>query len=457
MLWDAFLEKLADIYRLKGDCREAFLTRFAETNQKRSLKSLVVDLHTSEASLGRRMREVYETFASSYPELSKATGPTKFRILLNWLQNAFRHCQKTGEIPHLSELPESARRFADPCGIATHSSLQNVIGDFYIERPELESRCYQTLLQPGALVRLKALRQMGKTSLIHRVLSQLGDGEYRRTIFSLKLADSDRFSNLDKFLRWLCTQVSRELKLSPQLNEYWDEEDGGSKGNCTRYFEDYLLPADNSPLVLCLDDVDLVFNKPDIYEDFAALLRSWHERANSRPIWKQLRLAIVYSTEAYIPLNINQSPFNVGVPIELPELTREEIQQLAQQYSLNWSPEQIEQLIQLVGGHPHLVQQAFVDCKNSADRAVEDFLAIAPTEAGIYGNHLRLLWQKLREDLDLAIAFKKVVSTSTQMKLDPIQTYHLNRLGLVRLAGNEVQPRCELYRQYFRDRLGDIE
>ncbi|MDY7014451.1 MAG: AAA-like domain-containing protein, partial [Cyanobacteriota bacterium] len=233
--------------------------------------------------------------------------------------------------------------------------------------------------------------------------------------------------------------------------------DGGSKGNCTSYFEDYLLPADDSPLVLCLDDVDLVFPHPEIYEDFAALLRSWHERAKSRPIWQKLRLAIAHSTETYLPLDINQSPFNVGVPIELPELTREEISHLARKYGLNWNFTRIEQLFRLVGGHPSLVQQAFVDCQNYPDRAVEEFLAAAPTEAGIYGNHLRRCLQQLREDLKLAAAFKTVVAASTRVRLDPIQTYHLNRLGLVQLLGNEVQPRCELYRQYFRDRLGECE
>ncbi|MDY6781725.1 MAG: AAA-like domain-containing protein [Cyanobacteriota bacterium] len=454
MPWDTFLEQVADIYQLEGDCRVAFLTRFAQTHQRRSLKNIAINLHISEASLGRRMREVYEAFAPSCPQLGQATGPTKFKTLLNWLQNAFRCVRKTGELPPLGKLSENARRFADSYEVATSLPLSETLGELYIERPELESRCYQTLLQPGALVRLKALRQMGKTSLINRVLAQLGDRDYRRTIFSLELADSTYFSNLDKFLRWFCIQVSRELGLSAQLDEYWDEEDGGSKGNCTSYFEDYLLPADDSPLVLCLDDVDLVFSHSEIYEDFAALLRSWHERAKSRLIWRKLRLAVVHSTEAYLPLDINQSPFNVGVPIELPELTREEIGKLARKYGLNWSFTRIEQLFQLVGGHPHLVQQAFVDCRNSPDRSVEEFLATAPTEAGIYGNYLRPLLLELRKDSDLGVAFKTVVTASNSVRLNPIQTYSLNRMGLVQLSGNEVQPRCELYRQYFRDRLG---
>jgi hypothetical protein len=34
---------------------------------------------------------------------------------------------------------------------------------FYVERPPTESRCYETITQAGALIRIKAPRQMGKT------------------------------------------------------------------------------------------------------------------------------------------------------------------------------------------------------------------------------------------------------------------------------------------------------
>ncbi|MGL5508903.1 MAG: AAA-like domain-containing protein, partial [Microcoleaceae cyanobacterium] len=41
---------------------------------------------------------------------------------------------------------------------------------FYIERPPIEERCFQTILQPSALIRIKAPRRFGKTSLMARIL-----------------------------------------------------------------------------------------------------------------------------------------------------------------------------------------------------------------------------------------------------------------------------------------------
>jgi DNA-binding Xre family transcriptional regulator len=40
----------------------------------------------------------------------------------------------------------------------------------YVERPPIESLCYQTLCQPGSLLRIKAPGLMGKTSLMAKVL-----------------------------------------------------------------------------------------------------------------------------------------------------------------------------------------------------------------------------------------------------------------------------------------------
>ena len=84
--------------------------------------------------------------------------------------------------------------------------------------------------------------------------------------------------------------------------------------SCTRYLE-ILLQDTDEPLVLGLDEVDRLFKYPDISQDFFYLLRSWHEEANNIELWEQLRLIVVYSTEDFGKLDINQSPFNVGLPL----------------------------------------------------------------------------------------------------------------------------------------------
>ncbi|MGH2414389.1 MAG: AAA-like domain-containing protein, partial [Microcystaceae cyanobacterium] len=91
--------------------------------------------------------------------------------------------------------------------------------DCYVDRPPIESICYETLLQPGSLIRIKAPRLMGKTSLMNRVLAQLAAQNYRTVSLSLELADrKTHFTNLDRFLRWFCINLGRELGLPNQLD-----------------------------------------------------------------------------------------------------------------------------------------------------------------------------------------------------------------------------------------------
>lgn len=326
---------------------------------------------------------------------------------------------------------------------------------FYVERVPHETQCYRAILQPGALIRIKAPRQMGKTSLMARILYQAKEQGYRTVPLSFQHADTAVFTNLNELLRWFCAKISRKLRLQHQVEDRWTDT-YGSKDNCTAYFEDCILPEIDSPLVLGLDEVDRVFQYPNIADDFFGLLRAWYEEAGysdtDSVLWEKLRLVVVHSTEVYIPLNVNQSPFNVGLPIELSEFSQQQVCDLAIRHGLNWQASQLNKLMSIVGGHPYLVRLALYHIAQQ-QLTLEELAVIAPTEAGIYGDHLRRHLWNLQENPDLAAAFAKVVTASQPVELESVLAFKLHSLGLVQLRGNEVKPRFELYREYFRDRL----
>ncbi len=121
-----------------------------------------------------------------------------------------------------------------------------ISSSFYIERPPIETRCYETILKPGALIRIKAPRQMGKTSLLARILHQANLQGCRSVSLSFQLADSRIFQDLDLLLRWLSAVIGLKLGLPNRLDDYWDEI-FGSKTSCQAYFEDYLLAQLDTP------------------------------------------------------------------------------------------------------------------------------------------------------------------------------------------------------------------
>jgi hypothetical protein len=322
---------------------------------------------------------------------------------------------------------------------------------FYMERPGIDQRCYEELHKPGSLIRIKAPRQMGKTSLLARILNDAREQGYATVPLSFQLADSQVFADLEQFLKWFCANVALQLDLPERLSDYW-KGILGSKVACKSYFERYLLANTSSPLVLGLDEVDVIFKYPEVASDFFGWLRACHEAAKNQEIWRKLRLVVVHSTEVYVPMDINQSPFNVGLPIELPEFQPAMVLELAQRHGLAWGMPEVEQLMAMVGGHPYLVRLALYHIARS-EMTLEDVLETAPTDAGLYSDHLRRHLWNLEQHPPLAAAIKKVVDTSEPVRLESMQGFKLHSMGLVNLQGNDVTPRCNLYRQYFRVRL----
>lgn len=329
--------------------------------------------------------------------------------------------------------------------------------DIYIERPPIEAKCYQEILQPGALVRIKAPQKMGKTWLLDNLLSYAREQGYQTVKLDLQQAENSILDNLKTFLQWVCVDVSDSLDIEPQVNETWEDLYGVNK-NCTRYFQKHLLSVSESPLVFAIDNFERLFQSPDIFSQFCLLLRGWYEKAQGGDrvanIWKKLRLVVVHSTEVYPSLDSNHSPFNVGIPIELPEFNQQQVKAFAQKYELDKQLGQgLIKLMELIGGHPYLLQQAFVNLKIQQIN-LEQLFTLAPTEEGIFSDYLRQLLWHLEHNSQLEVGYKKVVMVNAPVRLDAEVAFKLHSLGLVKLSGNDCVPSCNLYRQYFSERLG---
>lgn len=337
---------------------------------------------------------------------------------------------------------------------------------FYVNRPPLEELVYAEIMQPGCLLRIKAPRKMGKSSLLNRIIAHANVQGYKTVSLDFQEADEAVFDSFDKFLRWFCINVSRQLNLIPNLDDYWDA-DMGSKVSCKIYFEGYVLEQIDCPLVLALNEVHRVFEHPNIAQDFLPMLRFWHEVAKQDTTWQKVRLVVVHTTEIYIPLKLNQSPFNVGLTVPLPPFTIAQVQNLAIQYGIDWAAssfgaERLEPLQKMVGGHPYLINLALYHlCQD--EMTLLELLQTASTPSGIYSQHLRELLTLLQADPQLMSAMQEVVMADESVQFDvsaprgvalsAIAAYKLESMGLVQLDGNQACPSCELYRLYFSQQL----
>ena len=324
-------------------------------------------------------------------------------------------------------------------------------GYFYIVRSRLEQRCYEEVMKAGTLIRIKSPERMGKSMMMGRVLEYATQQGYRTAAIDLREANQEFFTDINKFLLWFCAYIGDSLEIEQRPEDVW-KGFLGANTNCTKYVEKFFLNGADSPLVIAIDNFDYVFQYPNIEADFCGLLRGWFEKANNSKVWGKLRQIIVYSSESSTVLNINQSPFNVGLPIELDELDISEVLALALAYKLPWTIPEVEKLTDAIGGHPELVQKA-IDRISHQNISLDALLRTAPTEEGIYKDHLVKRLQKLEANPDLVAAMKSVVNSDLPVNLRVRDALKLDSLGLIKRHGNDIVSRCNLYRLYFKDRL----
>jgi hypothetical protein len=123
----------------------------------------------------------------------------------------------------LNLLDEKSLELEDPEGLVPLDSL------FYVERSPIETDCYEAILRPGSLIRIKAPRQMGKTSLLVRTLDHARSQGFTTVRLSLQDADTRALDDLSEFLQWFCASVTEELDLEDQLADYWNRQIGSTE------------------------------------------------------------------------------------------------------------------------------------------------------------------------------------------------------------------------------------
>jgi len=308
---------------------------------------------------------------------------------------------------------------------------------------------YEAIAQQGVTLTIKGPRQMGKSSLLLRVVHTAIDIGKRVAVLDFQLFDRTTLHDDETFFRHFCVWLTEELELENQVETSWAIPLGNPQ-RCTRYMGRYLLPTLGAPLVLAMDEVDTIFDTA-FRSDFFSILRSWHNYRALQPIWRQLDLALVTSTEPYqFVSNRNLSPFNVGEGIDLLDFTPEQVAELNQRHGAPLDADAVQRLFDLIGGDPFLVRRALYLVASRRVTADELF-AQAIEDHGPFGDHLCRHLFRLHEDRELLESLRQVLARQTCA--DERIFYRLQGAGLVRRDGRAVVPRLPLYAAYFGERL----
>ena len=153
-------------------------------------------------------------------------GPKFWRELSNAL----------GEDLSKSNFKEAIARFQgilkDKSSQTTFVPEQSEVNiNYYVEHPIPEATAKREILKPGALLRIKGSPKMGKTTFLSRLINYGTERGLRGISLSMRLAEKDDFSSLDKFLHFFCISVSQMLGLEEKFKAYKWEEHSKNKIN----------------------------------------------------------------------------------------------------------------------------------------------------------------------------------------------------------------------------------
>jgi len=334
----------------------------------------------------------------------------------------------------------------DPDSLETSGGAVATDSRFYIRRTA-DAALETALRRQESIVLLKGPRQIGKTSLIGHGVGVTRDLGWRTVHTDFQRLSSRQLQTEEAFCRAVATTFAQQIGVNFDFDAEWFEPLGGNL-NLDRFVRAF-LDAAPGPLVWFIDEADRIFTSP-FASDFFGLVRSWHNsRATERGgPWPRLTVVIGYATEAHLFIrDLNQSPFNVGRPVDIPMFTIDNMADLNGRYG---SPipndRNLAQLFSLIDGQPFLSRRAF-DVLATREMSFAELMEEADAEDGPFGAHLKRMLASVTQLPEVWDALVRSLSDPDVPESDGL--YRLIAAGiLMRRPGKRLDLACELYRRF---------
>ncbi len=399
--------------------------RQGATDRAQRLVAAVLDeeLAGDDAALAEELRRLQRELARGQPSHRPAAAGTAARALP--MPEALVH--PTGTVPVGSEL--------------------------YVVRGS-DVAAEREMGQTPGLVHILGPRQIGKSSLITRLIDQARRDPAGPLVASINFQnlDADILSDLRTLLVQLAMEILNAAGRDPEAALEIESSRFSAKMACKRLLRREVLEHHPRGILVALDETDRVVRPGGCADDFFSMLRAWHEAGKQEAAWSGLRLALVFCTEAYmVPEGMSESPLaNVGLKCYLRDFRPAEVEGLAARHGLRSGSGAAGSIMEWLGGNPYLTRRALYALAVEGydfDRVISE----ATSAEGPLGDHLERLLRHLQAVPELAKAMRAVLRHSECR--DERQYRILEGLGLVRRDGTRVVPRYRLYNDFFRAHL----
>lgn len=315
----------------------------------------------------------------------------------------------------------------------------------YVRR-EADDEFEEALDRHESIVLVKGPRQIGKTSLIGCGMRHVDSKGWRYAHTDFQKLSTRQLASESLFYRVIASTLARQTEFEFDFDTEWVGTLGENM-NMDDFMVELLNDSDR-PLVWFIDEADRLFASP-FASDFFGLLRSWHNaRATDwRGPWPRLTIVIGYATEAHLFIkDLNQSPFNVGHPIELSSFSLENTTDLNERYGRPFTdPSDVAFFHSLVEGQPFLTRRGLELVAQGKMNPLELFES-ADKEDGPFGDHLKRLLVSVTQFPSVWEALVQSVTSPNLGESDGL--YRLVAAGVLIRTGRGYELRSELYKRY---------
>ena len=214
-------------------------------------------------------------------------------------------------------------------------------------------------LTAGEFCYVLTSRQMGKSSLMIRTAAKLRQKNIRVVVSDLTAIGQNLSS--DQWYDGLLSGLGRHLGIEDALEEYWRDQNRVSPvQRFIAAIRDVALTKHPTPLVIFVDEIDMVRSLPFATDEFFSAIRECYNRRVQDSEFNRLTFCLLgVATPAELIRDPRTTPFNIGKRIELVDFTRDEAGPFAHRIGgdKDRATEIFSRVFRWTNGHPYLTQR----------------------------------------------------------------------------------------------------
>ncbi|MEH2046027.1 AAA family ATPase [Nostoc sp.] len=239
-------------------------------------------------------------------------------------------------------------------------------------------RCLYKALKRGEFCYILNPRQMGKSSLMVRMIHHLQHEGFSCGAIDLTRIGSENVTP-DQWYKGLTVELWRSFGLLRKVNlkTWWQEQgDISPVQRLSQFIEEVLLVEvaqenDTIPknLIIFIDEIDSFLSLKFPVNDFFALIRSCYNQRSINPEYRRLTFALFgVATPGDLITDHQRTPFNIGQTIQLEGFKEHEAQPLLQGLTEKVSNPQtvLKEVLAWTNGQPFLTQKLCKFIRNSS-------------------------------------------------------------------------------------------